>query len=106
MPKNTGSFIFGLTFGALCGVVMALLLTPQSGEETRELLGKKTDDLKRGAEDAVERARESTVGIVERGRSIAEDAQTRLHGLHATEQPEPEPQPELQPERAESQVQV
>ncbi|MYB76773.1 MAG: YtxH domain-containing protein [Chloroflexi bacterium] len=110
MPKNTGSFIFGLTFGALCGVVMALLLTPQSGEETRELLGKKTDDLKRGAEDAVERARESTAGFVERGRSIAEDAQTRLHGLHATEQPEPEPlpepQPEPQPERAESQVQV
>lgn len=104
MPKNTGSFIFGLTFGALCGVVMALLLTPQSGEETRELLGKKTDGLRKGAEDAVDRARESTAGFVERGRTIAEDAQTRLHGLHATEQPEPEPQPE--PERAESQVQV
>lgn len=104
MPKNTGSFIFGLTFGALCGVVMALLLTPQSGEETRELLGKKTDGLRKGAEDAVERARESTAGFVERGRSMAEDAQTRLHGLHATEQPAPEPQPE--PERAESQVQV
>ncbi|MDE2930520.1 MAG: YtxH domain-containing protein [Chloroflexota bacterium] len=104
MPKNTGSFIFGLTFGALCGVVMALLLTPQSGEETRELLGKKTDVLRKGAEDAVERARESTAGFVERGRNIAEDAQTRLHGLHATEQPAPEPQPE--PERAESQVQV
>lgn len=106
MPKNTVSFIFGLTFGTLCGVVMALLLTPQSGEETRELLGKKTDDLKRGAEDAVGRAREGTAGIVERGRTIAEDAQTRLHGLHATEQAEPEPLPEPQPERAESQVQV
>jgi len=106
MPKNTGSFIFGLTFGALCGVVMALLLTPQSGEETRELLGKKTDNLKRGAEDAVGRARESTAGFVERGRSIAEDAQTRLHGLHATEQPAPEPEPQAVPERAESQVQV
>ena len=108
MAKNTGSFIFGLTFGALCGVVMALLLTPQSGEETRELLGKKTDDLRKGAEDAVGRAREGTAGIVERGRTIAEDAQTRLHGLHTAEQPTPEPQPatEQQPERAESQVQV
>ena len=66
MPKNTGSFIFGLTFGALCGVIMALLLTPQSGEEIRELLGKKSEDLRKGAEDAVGRARESTAGIVER----------------------------------------
>ena len=106
MLKNTGSFIFGLTFGALCGVVMALLLTPQSGEETRELLGKKTDDLRKGAEDAVGRARESTAGIVERGRSIAEDAQTRLHGLHATEQPAPQAEPQPEPERAGSQVQV
>lgn len=108
MPKNTGSFIFGLTFGALCGVVMALLLTPQSGEETRELLGKKTDDLKKGAEDAVERAREGTAGFVERGRSIAEDAQTRLHGLHGAQEPVAESQPiaEPQPEREGNQVQV
>lgn len=108
MLKNTGSFIFGLTFGALCGVVMALLLTPQSGEETRELLGKKTDDLRKGAEDAVGRARESTAGIVERGRSFAEDAQSRFHGLHAEQQTATEPQPaaEQQPERAESRVQV
>ena len=102
MPRNAGSFILGLTFGALCGVVMALLLTPQSGEETRELLGRKTDDLKKGAEDAVERARESTAGIVERGRSMAEDAQSRLHNLHATEQPAVE----QEPERAESKAQV
>ena len=78
MPKNTGSFIFGLTFGALCGVIMALLLTPQSGEEIRELLGKKSEDLRKGAEDAVGRARESTAGIVERGRHVAEEAQTRI----------------------------
>ena len=112
MPKNTGSFIFGLTFGALCGVVMALLLTPQSGEETRELLGKKTDDFRKGAEDAVERARESTAGIVDRGRSFAEDAQTRLHAIHGTQQPapeqetapEPQPTPEQQPERVQPQV--
>jgi gas vesicle protein len=118
MPKNTGSFIFGLTFGALCGVVMALLLTPQSGEETRELLGKKSDDFRKGAEDAVERARESTAGIMERGRTFAEDAQIRLHGNHATQQPateqqptpeqqpatEQQPTPEQQPERMQPQV--
>jgi gas vesicle protein len=97
MPKNTGSFIFGLTFGTLCGVVLALLLTPQSGEETRELLGKKTEDLRKGAEDAVERAREGTAGIVERGRHFAEDAQTRLHGLHGAQNHEVE-----QPEKVET----
>ncbi len=103
MPRDTGSFVIGLIFGALCGVVMALLLTPQSGEETRELLGKKTDDLKKGAEDAVERAREGTAGFVERGRTIAEDAQSRLHGLHAAQSPAPVQQPE---EQVESRAQV
>ncbi len=103
MPRDTGTFIFGLIFGALCGVVMALLLTPQSGEETRELLGKKTDDLKKGAEDAVGRAREGTAGFVERGRSIAEDAQSRLHGRHVAQPPVAEQQPE---EQVESQAQV
>lgn len=97
MKNSTGSFIFGLTFGALCGVVLALLLTPQSGEETRELLGKKTEDLRKGAEDAVGRARESTAGIMERGRSMAAEAQTRLHETpaapqHADESPAAEPQ--------------
>ena len=96
MPRNLGSFIFGLTFGALCGVVLALLLTPQSGEETRGLLGKKTEDLRRGAEDAVGRARESTAGLVERGRHMAEEAQSRIHSRHAAEAPaiaEEEPEP-------------
>ena len=95
MPKNTGSFIFGLTFGALCGVIMALLLTPQSGEEIRELLGKKSEDLRKGAEDAVGRARESTAGIVERGRHVAEGAQTRLHSAHAPQPDAAEEQPEI-----------
>ena len=93
MPKNTGSFLFGLIFGALCGMTMALLLTPQSGEETRDLLGRKTGDLRKGAEDAVERARESTTGLVERGRSMAEEAQTRLHSKHGAEAPPVEEQP-------------
>ncbi len=92
MPNNTGSFIFGLTFGALCGVVLAMLLTPQSGEETREYLGKKTEDLRKGAEDAVERARGGTVGIVERGRTMAEEAQTRLHETQGAQEPAAEPQ--------------
>lgn len=100
MPKNTGSFLFGLTFGALCGVVMALLLTPQSGEETRELLGQKTEDFRKGAEDAVDRARESTAGIVDRGRHMAEEAQNRIHSLHTT----PTPAVEEQPERVQPQV--
>ena len=91
MKNSTGSFILGVTFGALCGVVLALLLTPQSGEETREILGKKTEDLRKGAEDAVERARQSSADIMERGRTMAADAQTRLHDPHGTQRQAGEP---------------
>ena len=39
--SNSGvGFLSGLVIGAFAGAVLALVLAPQTGEETRELLGK------------------------------------------------------------------
>lgn len=44
--NNIGSFFIGLTVGALIGAVTSLLLAPQSGEETRQVIKEKAIELK------------------------------------------------------------
>jgi len=72
-------FLAGVGVGAL----VALLLAPRSGEETRELIGKKAEEgreyvtargkeLRRAAEDLAERGRKTAEEIVERGRDLVE----------------------------------
>lgn len=49
--NNFGSFFMGLTVGALAGAIASLLLAPQSGEETRQVIKEKAIELKeKGAE--------------------------------------------------------
>jgi gas vesicle protein len=74
-----GGFVAGLAIGALAGVALAMILAPQSGEDTRDLLVAK-------AREAGERARD-TAGdagdLLERGRRIVADAKARLDGAIA-----------------------
>jgi gas vesicle protein len=81
-PERGGGFVAGFVLGALAGVVLAMLVTPQSGEDTRDLLAAK-------AREAAERARDvaGDVGdkmpggagdLLERGRSIVEAARARI----------------------------
>jgi gas vesicle protein len=72
--RGTGSFITGLALGALAGAALAMLLAPQSGEETRDLLYAK-------AREAGERARDSAgdaSDLLARGRQIVADARARI----------------------------
>ncbi len=43
---NFGSFLSGFIIGGLAGAVAALLLTPQSGEETRKQIKEKSIELR------------------------------------------------------------
>lgn len=43
---NFGSFISGLVIGGIAGAIAALLLTPQSGDETRKQLKEKSIKLR------------------------------------------------------------
>ncbi|MEA2721667.1 MAG: YtxH-like protein [Candidatus Eremiobacteraeota bacterium] len=72
-------FVTGLAVGTLAGVVLAMILAPQSGEDTRDLLVAK-------AREAGERARD-TAGdandLLARGRQIVADAKARIDGAIA-----------------------
>jgi gas vesicle protein len=72
-------FVTGFAVGALAGAVLAVILAPQSGEDTRDLLVAK-------AREAGERARD-TAGdagdLLARGRRIVADAKARIDGAVA-----------------------
>ncbi|BDE08141.1 hypothetical protein WPS_34170 [Vulcanimicrobium alpinum] len=71
---GSAGFITGLALGMLAGATLAMVLTPQSGEDTRDLLVAK-------AREAGERARD-TAGdageLLARGRQIVADAKARI----------------------------
>jgi gas vesicle protein len=72
-------FVTGLAIGILAGVTVAMILAPQSGEDTRDLLLAK-------AREAGERARD-TAGdagdLLARGRQIVAEAKARIDGAVA-----------------------
>ncbi len=72
-------FVTGLAIGAVAGAALAMILAPQAGEDTRDLLVAK-------AREAGERARD-TAGdagdLLARGRQIVADAKARIDGAIA-----------------------
>lgn len=76
---GVAGFVTGLALGTLAGVVLAMVLAPQSGEDTRDLLVAK-------AREAGERARD-TAGdasdLLARGRQIVAEAKARIDGAIA-----------------------
>lgn len=72
-------FLAGLILGAAAGATLAVILAPQSGEDTRDLLRAK-------AREAGERARD-TAGdagdLLARGRTIVAEAKARIDGAIA-----------------------
>jgi gas vesicle protein len=67
-------FLAGFAIGALAGATLAMILAPQSGEDTRDLLYAK-------AREAGERARggaEDANDLLARGRHIVAEARARL----------------------------
>ncbi|HEV2493950.1 MAG TPA: YtxH domain-containing protein [Terriglobia bacterium] len=77
--RSVTIFLAGLSVGA----VTALLLAPKSGKETRELIGRKAEEgseyvaakgreLRRQAEDFVDRGRKTAERVAERGKAFAD----------------------------------
>ena len=57
-----GGMVTAFAVGALVGAGIALLVAPQSGKETRDLLARKTRELKDRAGDALDDAKQMVRG--------------------------------------------
>jgi gas vesicle protein len=68
-----GAFMSGLLLGGIAGAITALLLAPQSGEETRKVIIDKSLELKDKAIETVEDARQQAEKAAEDARLAAQE---------------------------------
>jgi len=68
-----GAFLVGFVVGGLAGAVTALLLAPQSGEETRTVIKEKAIELKDIAADSYNEVYDKADDLVKTTRDKAED---------------------------------
>lgn len=77
-----GAFFAGFVVGGLAGAAAALLLAPQSGEETRAQLQERGIELQSKAQDTIEDARKRADAVIadaqERSRVILEEQKERI----------------------------
>ena len=80
-----GSFVSGFLVGGMVGAVVALLMAPQSGEETRTLIRDKSYELRdttmAQAEEAYRRAEEAANEARSRAEALAAQARARAEEL-------------------------
>jgi gas vesicle protein len=76
-----GAFLVGFIVGGLAGAVAALLMAPQSGEETRAVIKERSIELRdraaAEAEDAWKRAEEAAKEARDRAEKLAHEARER-----------------------------
>ena len=75
--SDIGAFLAGFVVGGLVGAVAALLLAPQSGEDTRTLIRDKSIELKTQVEETAAEARSKAERLAQDAKSRAEDLQRR-----------------------------
>jgi gas vesicle protein len=73
-----GAFITGLLLGGIAGAITALLLAPQSGEETRKVILEKSLEIKDKALETVEDARLRAEKAAEDARIAAQEYTQKL----------------------------
>lgn len=75
-----GEFLAGFLVGALAGAAAALLLAPQSGEQTRVLIREKGIELQHRADELSNEARKRADELSSEARKRAEDIQLQAKG--------------------------
>ena len=88
---SAGKFLAGFVVGGALGAIAGILLAPQSGEETRELLTdaskdvvKKTD---KTVKDIQEKADSCVSDMQKKGDEIMEKIQSLINKQKSTEEP-------------------
>ncbi len=72
--KDQASGLTWFLAGAVCGAVAALLYAPNSGRQTRKMLGKKTEATREVLSDSGKEIVDKGKDLYDRGRQIAEEA--------------------------------
>jgi gas vesicle protein len=71
--NDLGAFLAGFVIGGLVGAAVALILTPQSGEETRRRLSDMSSDLRNAGQERIEQAREAADSYTHRAGEAISD---------------------------------
>ncbi|MBI2251918.1 MAG: YtxH domain-containing protein [Armatimonadetes bacterium] len=72
--ENKGlNFLFGVFLGSLIGASVAILLTPQSGEKTRDYLREKFAEGKEKAQDLAQDLKENVEELMEKSKKIVQE---------------------------------
>jgi gas vesicle protein len=76
--KNFGAFLMGFVIGSLSGAIASLLLAPQTGEETRQIIKDRAIELKDKSQETFEetkkKAEEAYKEILSKGMKKGEEA--------------------------------
>ena len=75
--SDFGAFVSGFLIGGLVGAAVALLMAPQSGEETRTLIRDKGIEIRDTVEASATEARTRAEEMAKEARTRAEDLQKR-----------------------------
>lgn len=82
---NSGGIVVAFVLGAIAGAATALLLAPQSGEETRRLIGERAREGKDKAGEAARRSKEFVDRQREHLTSAIEQGKEAYHRARGTE---------------------
>jgi gas vesicle protein len=69
---SSGSMLLSFLLGGMVGAGLALLLAPQSGEETRKKIRDFADDVKDKTTDYVEKTKDKLTSYVDEGKGLYE----------------------------------
>ncbi|MDI6801323.1 MAG: YtxH domain-containing protein [Thermodesulfovibrionales bacterium] len=75
---SAGSVLLSFLLGGMVGAGLALLLAPQSGQETRKKIREFADDVRDKATDYVGHAKEKVTSVVEKGKDVFEEKKSAV----------------------------
>jgi len=84
--KGIVGFLTGFVLGGLIGLAVGILLAPQAGEETRDVLRDKGIELKSRAEELTDEGRARLQEAVQEGKSAAVQKKEQLTSKLQAEQ--------------------